>query len=85
MKVYVEIGAWVDVKEGEEVLETLKKIHESDAEALGTSAQYEEAAKSVENALGIMFYDYERDGSEYQGLRIVRVSDEKVETVLFES
>jgi hypothetical protein len=85
MKVYVEIGAWVDVKEGEEVLETLKKIHESDAEALGTSAQYEEAAKSVENALGIMFYDYERDGSEYQGLRIVRVSDEEVETVLVES
>lgn len=85
MKVYVEIGAWVDVKEGGEVLETLKKIHENDADALGTSAQYEEAAKSVENALGIMFYDCERDGSEYQGLRIVRVLDEDVETVLVES
>ena len=42
MKVYVEIGAWVDVEEGGEVLETLKKIHESDADAVGTSAQYEE-------------------------------------------
>lgn len=85
MKVYVEIGAWVDVKEGGEVLETLKKIHESDVDAIGTSAQYEEAVKSVENASGIMFYDYERDGSEYQGLRIVRVSDEEVETILLES
>ncbi len=60
MKMYVEIGTWVNVEEGGEVL--------------GTSAQYEEAIKSVEKALGIMFYDYERDGSEYQGLRIVRVS-----------
>lgn len=85
MKVYVEIGAWVDVKEGGEVLETLKKIHESDVNAVGTSAQYEEATKSVEKALGIMFYDYERDGSEYQGLRIVRVTDEEIGTPLLES
>ena len=85
MKVYVEIGAWIDVKEDGAVLETLKKIHESDAEAVGTSAQYEEATKSVEKASGIMFYDYERDGSEYQGLRIVRVMDEEVETLLVEA
>lgn len=85
MKVYVEIGAWIDVKEGGEVLETLKKIHESDVDALGTSAQYAEAVKSVEKASGIMFYDYERDGSEYQGLRIVRVTDEEVETALLEA
>ena len=85
MKVYVEIGAWVDVEEGGAVLETLKKIHESDADAVGTSAQYEEAIKSVEKALGIMFYDYERDGSEYKGLRIVRVTDEEVEIPLLES
>lgn len=85
MKVYVEIGAWVDVKEGGEVLETLKKIHESDTEAVGTSAQYEEAIKSVEKATGIMFYDYGRDGSEYQGLRIVRVTDEEIETPILES
>lgn len=85
MKVYVEIGAWIDVEEGGAVLETLKKIHESDVDALGTSAQYEEAIKSVEKASGIMFYDYERDGSEYQGLRIVRVTDEEVETPLLEA
>lgn len=85
MKVYVEIGAWVDVKEGEAVLETLKRIHESDADAVGTSAQYEEAIKSVEKASGIMFYDYGRDGSEYQGLRIVRVTDESIETPLLEA
>ena len=85
MKVYVEIGAWVDVKEGGEVLETLKKIHESDADALGLPEQYEEAVKSVEKASGIMFYDYERDGSEYQGLRISAVFDKEVETLLLES
>ena len=85
MKVYIEIGAWIDVEEGGAVLETLKKIHESDANALGTSAQYEEAIKSVEKASGIMFYDYGRDDSEYRGLRIVRVTDEEMKTVLLES
>lgn len=85
MKVYVEIGAWVDVEKGGEVLETLKKIHESDVNAIGMSAQYEEAVKSVAKTVGIMFYDYERDGSEYQGLRIVRVADESLETTLLEA
>lgn len=85
MKVYVEIGAWVDVEEGGVVFETLKEIHESDVNAVGTSAQYEEAIKSVEKALGIMFYDYERDGSEYKGLRIIRVMDENLETDLLEA
>lgn len=73
MKVFVEVGMYVEVEEP--VFADLHRIHMSDVNAQGTDAQYDEAVAAIERKVGVLFYDHERDGIEHASPRIVRVSD----------
>ena len=81
MKVFVEVGMYVDVEEP--VFEDLRRIHTSDANAQGTDAQYDEAVAAIERKVGVLFYDPERDEAEHSSPRILYVADaEKFEPIL---
>ena len=81
MKVFVEVGMYVEVNEP--VFEDLHRIHTSDANARGTDAQYDEAIAAIERKVGVLFYDHERDGVEHDSPRIMYVADaEKFEPIL---
>ena len=81
MKVFVEVGMYVDVEEP--VFEDLLRIHTSDENARGTDAQYDEAVAAIERKIGVLFYDPKRDESEHSSPRILYVADaEKFEPIL---
>ena len=81
MKVFVEVGMYVEVEEP--VFEDLLRIHASDANARGTDAQYDEAVAAIERKVGVLFYDPKRDDSEHSSPRILYVADaEKFEPIL---
>lgn len=81
MKVFVEVGMYVDVEEP--VFEDLHRIHASDENAQGTDAQYDEAVSAIERKVGVLFYDPKRDEAEHSSPRILYVADaEKFEPIL---
>ena len=81
MKVFVEVGMYVEVEEP--VFEDLHHIHTSDANARGTDAQYDEAVSAIERKVGVLFYDPKRDESEHSSPRILYVADaENFEPIL---
>ena len=49
MKVFVEVGMYVEVEEP--VFEDLLRIHTSDENARGTDAQYDEAVAAIERKI----------------------------------
>ena len=69
MKVFVEVGMYVEVNEP--VFEDLHRIHTSDVNARGTDAQYDEAVAAIERKIGVLFYDPKRDESEHSSPRIL--------------
>lgn len=81
MKVFVEVGMYVEVEEP--VFEDLLHIHASDENARGTDTQYDEAVAAIEHKVGVLFYDPKRDDSEHSSPRILYVADaEKFEPIL---
>lgn len=84
MKVFVEIGMYVEVDEP--VFEDLLNIHMSDVNALGTDEQYAEAVAAIERKVGVLFYDPEREGElEHTSPRILRVEDAEMFEPILES
>lgn len=81
MKVFVEVGMYVEVNEP--VFEDLRRIHTSDVNACGTDEQYDEAIAAIERKIGVLFYDPKRDEAEHSSPRILYVADaEKFEPIL---
>ena len=81
MKVFVEVGMYVEVEEP--VFEDLLRIHTNDENARGTDAQYDKAVAAIERKIGVLFYDPKRDESEHSSPRILYVADaEKFEPIL---
>ena len=75
MKVFVEVGMYVEVEEP--VFEDLHRIHANDENARGTDAQYDEAVAAIERKIGVLFYDPKRDEAEHSSPRILYVADAK--------
>lgn len=82
MKVYVECGMFVEVKDN--IFKELKEIHESE-DKVATEEQYAQAIEAIEKATGILFYDALRDECMNHSLRIIGVRDEECETPILEA
>ena len=82
MKVYVECGMFIEVKDN--IFKELKEIHESE-DKVATKEQYMQAIEAIEEATGILFYDDSRDECMNHSLRIIGVSDEELETSILEA
>lgn len=71
MKVCVTTTQYIEVNHP--IFDTLHDIHASDVNALGTSEQYDEAIEVIEKAVGIPFFDADKDDAEHSAPRITGV------------
>lgn len=69
MLVCVNVNRFMEIDDP--VFQELHDLHEKNAD--GTPEQYEKAISVIEEATGVKFFDFERDGIENTELRITNV------------